>query len=424
MHTSTARRLGFGIAVTLAATLTIRPIFAEDPVLRRSSSLTVDHSYYPIVISPQRMLAQLSDAAEISLLQYGDTTSLYKVRSESTGEHPVLVEIGNRPDLRRLPLIRDEECQLSAIRAQHLSRVSKSMRNLFGSMSHEIGRYGFDHKRVENGLEIGAAESDGPLMLQILQCEQSPFRTLLVEQLARSNGPVATKALAHRCVFELDPSIRRDVVHLSKGRVSPEARQFLLDALRHPYAPFADHAATALAAIGDRESVPTLVKLLDLADPAAPTTDAEGNPIVNEIVKINHARNCQLCHAPSWDRSDPARVAVPLVTSPLPPSFSVAYYDEGGPGPFVRADVTYFRQEFSLTLEVAKPGPWPKSQRYDFFVRPRPALEWEILNTAATIDYPQRYAVLRALRKITDRDFGNQSDAWRTGLRKEGRFKL
>jgi hypothetical protein len=222
----------------------------------------------------------------------------------------------------------------------------------------------------------------------------------------------------------LDPILRRDAVHLLKPRMTPEARQFLLDALRHPYAPFADHAAATLAALSDRESVPTLVALLDVADPSAPTTDAEGNSVVNEVVRINHARNCQLCHAPSWDRSDPARVAVPLVSNPLPPSFSVAYYEESGPGPFVRADVTYLRQDFSLTLEVQKPGPWPKMQRYDFFVRPRPALEWELLNNAPGIEYPQRYAVLRALRKITDRDFGNESDAWRTGLRKEGRFKL
>jgi hypothetical protein len=213
MHPSTARRLGFGIAVTLAATLTIRPIFAEDPVLKRSSPLTVDRSYYPIALSPQKMLAQLANVTEISLLQYGDPSLLYKARSESTGDHSVLVEIGNRPELRRLSLIRDEDCQLSPIRAQHLSRVSKSMRNLFGSVSHDIGRYGFDHKRVENGLQIGAAESDGPLMLQMLQCEQRPFRTLLVEQLAHSNGPVATKALAHRCVFELDPIVRRDAVN-------------------------------------------------------------------------------------------------------------------------------------------------------------------------------------------------------------------
>ena len=156
MHTCTARRLGIGIAVTLAATLTIQPIFAEDPVSNKPSPLSIDRSYYPIALSPEKMLAQLAKATEVSLLQYGDQTPLYKVRSESTGEHPVLVEIGSRPDLRRLPLIRDEDCQLSSIRAQHLSRVSKSLRSLFGGLSHQIGRYGFDQKRVENGLEIDA----------------------------------------------------------------------------------------------------------------------------------------------------------------------------------------------------------------------------------------------------------------------------
>src|SRR6185369_1479841 len=102
---------------------------------------------------------------------------------------------------------------------------------------------------------------------------------------------------------------------------------------------------------------------------------------------------------------------VPDVKQPLPPSFSVAYYEDTSPGPIVRADVTYLRQDFSLTLPVQNPGPWPNQQRFDFFVRLRPAFDWELAQKGPGIDFPHRYLMLRTLRRITDRDFGTESDA-------------
>jgi hypothetical protein len=90
-----------------------------------------------------------------------------------------------------------------------------------------------------------------------------------------------------------------------------------------------------LGALKDAKSVPALVALLDAPDPTRPTIDSAGDQVVPEIVRVNHARNCQLCHAPSWDRTDPARVRVPDVKQPLPPSFSVAYYEDTSPGPIV-----------------------------------------------------------------------------------------
>jgi hypothetical protein len=295
---------------------------------------------------------------------------------------------------------------------------------LFFELSGEFERRSVDWKQVQSTLNASTVEFDAALLLQMLQCENTQFRSLLNQRLALSASPEATKALAHRCVFELDAGRRDEAVRLLKPQVTPVARQFLLDAFRHPYAPFADHAAAALIVFQDHESVPALVSLLEAPDPNSPKSDDEGTTTVAEVIKINHSRNCQLCHAPSWDAKDPARVAVPSVTAPLPPPFSVAYYAQGGSGQFVRADVTYLRQDFSLALAVPEPGPWPKLQRFDFFVRNRPALAWELQRKWSAVDYPQRYAALRALRQITKRDYGLDADAWRDGLRKEGRFKL
>jgi hypothetical protein len=114
---------------------------------------------------------------------------------------------------------------------------------------------------------------------------------------------------------------------------------------------------------------------------------------------------------------------VPSESAPLPPLFSIAYYSDAERGEIVRADVTYLRQDFSLVLPVSEPGQWPKMQRFDFLIRQRDAFPWELEKEWSNIDYPQRYAVLRALRAITSRDFGLESEAWREGIRKDGRFR-
>ena len=112
---------------------------------------------------------------------------------------------------------------------------------------------------------------------------------------------------------------------------------------------------------GDLEAVPHLLPLLDAPPPARfLSSDRPEKPActVRELVRINHLANCVLCHAPSHDRNDLVRGAVPLGGQPLPPP--VAYYEQGQN--FVRADVTYLRQHFSVQQPVARPGTWPAYQ--------------------------------------------------------------
>jgi hypothetical protein len=142
------------------------------------------------------------------------------------------------------------------------------------------------------------------------------------------------------------------------------------------------------------------------------------------LVRVNHARNCMLCHAQSVARSDGVRVAAPNPTRRLPAEFSLAGYEGGGrggssqpPGPppvFVRPDITYLQQEFSWVLPTANPGPWPTLQRYDFLIRTRPASAEEAAPTG--VESPQKKAVVRALRALTGQDFGDKAADWRAGL--------
>ncbi len=85
---------------------------------------------------------------------------------------------------------------------------------------------------------------------------------------------------------------------------------------------------------------------------------------------------------------------------------------------FVRADVTYLKQDFSIAQEVIKADPWPKLQRFDFFVRTREATLAEIAlaNTPKAIEErnqesPQRWAVLNALQGLLEKSASGRINA-------------
>jgi hypothetical protein len=81
---------------------------------------------------------------------------------------------------------------------------------------------------------------------------------------------------------------------------------------------------------------------------------------------------------------------------------------------FVQADVTFLRQDFSVSQPVDNPSPWPTMQRYDYMVRLREATDAEMaqLQDTPAATYPQRNAVLAALRQLSGRDLGAGTDAW------------
>src|SRR5262249_24106573 len=112
---------------------------------------------------------------------------------------------------------------------------------------------------------------------------------------------------------------------------------------------------------------------------------------VREVVRVNHLHNCLMCHAPATTANDPVRGLVPDPTQPLPPPNSTPYY-EGRNGIFVRADVTYLRQDFSVPQPVDHAAIWPVHQRFDYVVRYRYPTDEE-LKRHEPETYPQREAV-------------------------------
>jgi HEAT repeat protein len=341
-----------------------------------------------------------------------------------------------RPDLASLPLRMGADCRLGKEPAENLHVLSRKLRT---HLAASIPRDGIDTRpdpellrqkllgdkdqARRDWLQSGAV----PVFCQMLQAENKPVRLVLVEVLSHIQGDRASTALARLAMVDLSAEVRTAAVRALKDRPAEEYRDLLIAGLRYPWPALADHAAEALAALQDQEAIPLLVELLDAPDPRAPYSVIErGNPVpvVSEVVRINHLRNCLLCHSPSFAATDLGRGAVPVPGKPLPaPATTPQYYEQGEL--FVKAEVTYLQQDFSVMQTESHPGLWPGHQRYDYLVRTRRVSGAELYQWRQKhkepADYEQRQAVLFALREITGKDMGTSARTWAKLVSGEGR---
>jgi hypothetical protein len=340
---------------------------------------------------------------------------------------PILELLAQRADLKGLPVRKGAECQALAKEARAMQELSRELRSTmarFGQSSgssvsySEILRRDAELVRYLESLGKRAARQDDAVVrtwVQMFQAENAPVRLQLVKMLAAVKGDKAGAALAQRAVFDLAAEVREAAVKALKDRPHEEYRPVLLAGLRYPWAPAADHAAEALVNLDDREAVADLVGLLDQPDPQVPVQAKDKKWVAPELVRVNHLGNCLLCHAPSFDKDDPVRGLVPERDQPLPQ----LYYEQQR-GTFVRADVTYLKQDFSVVQPVADHGRWPRLQRYDYLVRQRELSDQEAARLTPAegagadkpASYPQREAVLWALRELTGEDLGDKSADW------------
>lgn len=318
-----------------------------------------------------------------------------------------------------LPLLSGPNSQLGSDTAMIVQTLSKNLRDMgFVSVpGARTNRNGSPKEKIEafqEWCDVNTVERfRGALatLLQVLQVEDAPMRLLLVRELAKAQGPEATAVLANRAMVDLAPQVRQAAVAALEKRPSGQYVPVLLKGLRYPWAPVADHAAVALRKLKPQGVVPKLVDLLDRPNPSLPVLDKGTNKsVVRELVRLNHMRNCLLCHAPSVnDKDGLVRGLVPTPGKPLP-----RLYYAGQKGDYVRADMAFLRQDFSANLPVLASAPWPNEQRFDFVTRVRPAKPEEMAEIAAKpSSYPQRDAVLYALRGLTGKDGGDKSANWR-----------
>jgi hypothetical protein len=265
-------------------------------------------------------------------------------------------------------------------------------------------------------------------LMQVLAPESAELRLGLVKYLAGVSQVEATRALARLALFSAEDEIRAAALDALKVRRERDYTALLLDGLRYPLSAVSRRAGEALVKLERTDLVPKLVDLLDEPDPRAPTYQEINHqrvPTVRELVRINHHKNCLLCHAPGNTSSvspDTLTAAVPM------PSESLASpsqgYQSSSPDIVVRVDVTYLRQDFSLRLPVADANPWPEMQRFDFLVRTRVLTDKELKayeellgKRAAGEPSPYHRAILATLRELTGKDTEPTPQAWRRLLR-------
>lgn len=261
-------------------------------------------------------------------------------------------------------------------------------------------------------------------LMQVLAPEAPSLRLGLVKHLSATAHVDATKALARLAIFTVEDEVRPAAVHALKVRREQDYTDILLSGLRYPLPSVARHAADALVKLERTDLVPQLVDALDGPDPRAPISqevDQKKVSVVRELVRINHHRNCLLCHAPGNTgtvSSETLTAAVPIPGEPLPSPFDG--YRASSPDVLVRIDVTYLRQDFSAYQVVEDANPWPEMQRFDFLVRTRMLTEEEAAAYQEKCTKrepgklsPYHRAALAALRELTGKDTEPTAAAWR-----------
>ena len=262
-------------------------------------------------------------------------------------------------------------------------------------------------------------------LMQILGPEPASMRKGLVKHLAGISHVEATKALAKLAIFSPETDVRQTAIDALKVRRERDYTAILLAGLHYPLPAVAERAGQAIVKLERNDLAGQLVALLDEPDPRLPvvkTVQKKQVPVVREVVRINHHRNCLLCHAPGNTPS----VSADVVTAPVPtpgepfPSPSEGYGSFQQPDTLVRIDVTYLRQDFSMFQPVADAHPWPEMQRFDFLVRNRELTEEEAAVYQEKLGKrepgelsPYHRTALAALRDLTGRDTEPTAQAWR-----------
>ncbi len=358
-------------------------------------------------------------------------------------EEPLKTILPQRHDLNGMPFVMGHECRLNKDDTLALDKISKELGtaisrfNFFGSLpTFAVATNGSGNSTsVRNNNQGGGARhfalrqtisqvNDSVTnskksvsgLVQMLQADKPMIRYELLKNLDKIKTQESIEALAKRAIYDLSPEIRSAAVQMLEKYPKDKYRKVFVDAFNYPWAPVAQHSAEALVRLKDTEAIPELIELIDRPDPSMPFKNKQGKTVVREVVAINHMKNCLLCHAPSTDTSDSLRGLMPSPGQPLP-----RQYYQSQSGGFVRADVTYLKQDFSVTQPVPDAKHWPKMQRFDYVVRQR-ALNpvqnatWEKTKTRTLARHQNmhRAAVLFALRELTGK-FPQKDDAetWR-----------
>lgn len=314
----------------------------------------------------------------------------------------------SRPDLSGMPFIMGKDCRADEDRAMTLKETSQNMHRKQEPSFYFSVRYQKAHIAV---------------MAQNLIGHDEGGRARVIRSLSSTRHAEATRQLAKAAVYSPDAALRAKALEALASRPKDEATEVLASGLRYPWPAAAQNAARAIVELNRKDMIPQLKAVLEEADPRGPRTaviDGRKVTVAREVVRINHLRNCMLCHAPAEDGKTPEGTLVaelPLPSEPLPESGN--YFDDSRKGPsrlanlLVRIDVTYLRQDFSAMQKVAENSRWPDVQRFDYVVRNRPLTPTEAgdLRKRLQGESPFHRAAAQAIRELQESDLDDESDS-------------
>lgn len=340
-----------------------------------------------------------------------------------------MIVTAGRPELAGLPFRMGLDSVLPKDKAQAMNTMSRQLRNaiqtclparddnrpntddLFATLiSEKKGAF-----RNRDKKQWASAEAV-PCIVQMLQPENHEVRRMSCELLSKQDSPEATEALVKWAIFDTDSGNRAAAVDALRQRDQKEVSKILTRFIQYPNPRAVEHVSEALVALKCQDAIPQLAAAYGQPDPDAPFRVVLPNKNTatfrQSLVRVNHLRNCILCHTPSLNDTDLVRGAVPDPDQSLPPPN--AYYSSSS-RESVAAEVTYLQQDFSLQQPVLNPGHWPAHQRFDYFVaitrdNAEPA-------TAPSQNSPYQGAIRFALNELSGKDPEKDTD-WMTEQRR------
>ena len=365
------------------------------------------------------------------------TAQTNRPRQEHDPAELLSTRLSKRKDIQALPLTTDDQCRANAEEARVIRSVSTNLGRLISEASRRIRavtlpnsgdgaalRHMMNKGRQDRALQQLRAlvNSDShPQYLkttdQIFQTQQRQDRLEVINTLKEADNSTAINLLAKRGKYDLSADVRMAATNALAEFPRDQYRAEFLAGLKYPWHVVAQHSAEALVRLDDKKAIPELVEMLDLPNPIAPVEVEQDKYVQPTLVAINHMQNCLLCHAPSLSRNDIATGLVPNWDSPVP----VQYYQDRRPGfVFVRADITYLRQDFSVVQPVANHGLWPSKQRFDYVVQQTALDRAKADRTKKKIAKAKnlnREAIIFALRKLSGLSpKDNSSESWKAIL--------
>jgi hypothetical protein len=359
-------------------------------------------------------------------------------------DHFMHVLLEDRADLRGLPFLLGDACRTRGESSRQFTRAVQLIRssasgalaptNMTDDQADQVwlsfrsccDRADREPAAGESGKDH-ASPARVAAMVQMFPPASAKVRLGMVKHLAGVSHVEATRALARLAIFSPEEEVRRAAISALQVRRERDYTEILMAGFHYPWPEVPKRAAEAVIRLDRKDLAGRLVDILDEPDPRAPqSSKVKGKPVtvVRELVRINHHRNCLLCHAPGSPEKvspDITLGAVPIPGEPLPTPD--AGYHSNSPDVQVRIDVTYLRQDFSILQAVADAHPWPQMQRFDFLVRTRAVSDEEaseyqqLLKREPGVLPPNHRAALQALRELTGKDAAPTAKAWRELLR-------